>query len=430
MATPAWLVCLMAAALTTATGARGQTSGSGADLTFTLDSNTGSGSATDLPPDANPPCISSNCIIFTGTLTDNDSDSSLLFLVGVSIAFSVSNPSTGFLSIDNTFDFDVPGVLSGDPAYATDNSGNPANRYTGPIFGIDIAPGTPAGVYSGAVTIDAAGGTSDPGHNGFTVTRNFTLTVNPAMQTGGGGSGGSIAQGGVVPIYSSSTSIEAASWISIFGTNLADSTATWNGDFPISLGGVSVTVDGKPAYLLYVSPTQINLQAPDDATIGTVNVVVTNSHGSFTSTVALATVSPSFNLLDSTHAAGVILTPNGSGAYEAGGVYYDLLGPLGAFAYKTRPVKPGEILELYGVGFGPTNPSVPAGQAFSGKAPTVYPVTITIGGVSANVSFAGITEAGLYQFNLTVPSAASGDQPLQATVNGVQTLPGPVVTIQ
>jgi len=40
-------------------------------------------------------------------------------------------------------------------------------------------------------------------------------------------------------------------------------------------------------------------------------------------------------------------------------------GPVGAFSYATRPVKPGEVVELYGVGFGPTNPAVPAGQAFS-----------------------------------------------------------------
>jgi uncharacterized protein (TIGR03437 family) len=50
--------------------------------------------------------------------------------------------------------------------------------------------------------------------------------------------------------------------------------------------------------------------------------------------------------------------------------------------------------------------------------------------VAATVVFAGISEAGLYQFNLTVPNAPSGDQPLQATVNGVQTPPGPVVSVE
>ena len=74
---------------------------------------------------------------------------------------------------------------------------------------------------------------------------------------------------------------------------------------------------------------------------------------------------------------------------------------------------------------------VPAGQIFSGVAPTNSPVTIAIGDVQANVTFAGIVEAGLYQINLIVPpGTGSGDQTLKGTVNGVQTPPGPVVTVQ
>ncbi len=111
-----------------------------ADLTFTLTSNNQSGSATNLPPDADPPCLQPNCVLFSGALTDTDTDLSFLFLQSLSVTFSSSNPSTGLLSLDNSFDFDVPGVLSGDPAYSTDNSGNPANAYSGPVFGIDIAP--------------------------------------------------------------------------------------------------------------------------------------------------------------------------------------------------------------------------------------------------------------------------------------------------
>ncbi len=88
------------------------------------------------------------------------------------------------------------------------------------------------------------------------------------------------------------------------------------------------------------------------------------------------------------------------------------MGPSGAFSLSTRPIKAGETLVLYGVGFGPTTPSVPAGKIFSGAA-CRDPVTTTIGGVPANVVFGGITEAGIYQFNLTVPpNTGSGDQPL------------------
>ena len=94
-------------------------------------------------------------------------------------------------------------------------------------------------------------------------------------------------------------------------------------------------------------------------------------------------------------------------------------------------MKAGETLVLYGVGFGPTTPHVPAGQPFSGAAPTTSPVTVTIGGVPAIVAFSGLTMAGLYQINLTVPQGTgSGDQALAATVNGVQTPTGPVVAVQ
>jgi len=238
-----------------------------------------------------------------------------------------------------------------------------------------------------------------------------------------------ICQNGVVPVYSPVPVIQPGSWVSIYGANLASGATIWNGNFPTSLGGTSVTVDNKLAYLWYVSPTQINLQAPDDTAAGPVNVVVATGTGSASSTVTLAAYGPSFSLLDAKHVAGVIVTPNGSGAY--GGGTYDLVGPSGAFSFNTRPVKAGETLILYGVGFGPTSPRVPAGQAFSGTAPTTSPVTITIGGVSASVAFSGITEAGLYQFNLTVPAGTgSGDRALAATVNGVQTPPGPVVTVQ
>src|SRR5580693_9505934 len=67
-----------------------------------------------------------------------------------------------------------------------------------------------------------------------------------------------ILPAGVVPIYSPVPVVQPGSWVSIYGANLAGSTVGWNGNFPPSLGGTSVTVDGIPAYLRFVSPGQIN----------------------------------------------------------------------------------------------------------------------------------------------------------------------------
>lgn len=233
----------------------------------------------------------------------------------------------------------------------------------------------------------------------------------------------SIASGGIVPVNSTVTTIQPGEWVSIYGTNLASSTVTWNGNFPTSLGGTSVTINGKPAYLWFVSPTQINLQAPDDTTTGPVSVVVTTASGTSTSTVTLAPFAPSFSLADSKHVTGIIPRPDGT---------YDILGPTGnSLGYPTVAAKAGDTVELFGYGFGPTNPPVPAGQPFSGGAPTTNPVTLFINNVSVTPAFAGLSSAGLYQINVTIPAGlGTGDVPLVATVGGVQTPPTVVISLQ
>jgi len=193
---------------------------------------------------------------------------------------------------------------------------------------------------------------------------------------------------------------------------------------------VTVTINSKPAFLWFVSPGQINLQAPDDSATGLVDVVIQTGNGTATAKVNLAPSGPSFSLLgDGKHLAGVIATANGTGAYGSGA--YDLVGPTGGFPFATRPVHGGETLLLYGVGFGPTVPLVPAGKLFSGAAPLQSAVTILIGGVPAKVLFGGITGAGLYQFNVIVPNGlTSGDKLVQAVVPGGLTPAGPALTVE
>jgi uncharacterized protein (TIGR03437 family) len=239
----------------------------------------------------------------------------------------------------------------------------------------------------------------------------------------------------VVPLFSSSAIIQPGSWVSIYGASLSSSTAVWdgnplaNGTNPTTLGDVtSVTFNGKPGYLWLVSPVQINVQVPDDLAPGVVTVVVNSAVGSPRFTATAAAVGPSLSLLDNRHVAGVILTPGGSGAWGNG--TYDLVGPVGGFAWNTRPVKPGEFLVLFGVGFGPTTPAVPAGRPFTGAALTNNPVTFTIGGVQVSPALAAMVSPGLYQFNLLVPAGiGSGEKPVVATVGGVST-PQAVVNIQ
>jgi len=242
----------------------------------------------------------------------------------------------------------------------------------------------------------------------------------------------SISAGGVVPLFGAVSTIQPGEWVSIYGTNLAAGTALWNGDFPLSLDGTSVEINGKGAYLMFVSPGQINLQAPDDTATGTVSVVVTTAAGSATTTVTLSQFAPSFNLLGAKHVSGIILRPNGSGAYGKGTNSYDILGPTGkSLGYSTVAAQPGDTVELFAVGFGPTTPAVPAGHAFSGAAPVNNPITLYINNAVVKPAFVGLQSAGLYQITLTVPNGlGEGDVPIQAIAGGVQTQPGVLFSLQ
>ena len=130
---------------------------------------------------------------------------------------------------------------------------------------------------------------------------------------------------------------------------------------------------------------------------------------------------PSLCLLDQVYVAAIILRLDGSGAY--GGGTYDILGPTGtSFGYPTMAAQPGDIVEIFGVGFGPTTPTVPAGEVFSGAAPINATLSLHINHVLVTPTFVGLSSAGLYQINLIVPPfLGEGDVPIQATVGGLKT---------
>jgi hypothetical protein len=112
---------------------------------------------------------------------------------------------------------------------------------------------------------------------------------------------------------------------------------------------------------------------------------------------------------------------NGSGAY--GGGTYDILGPTGTkLGYHTVAARPGDIVELFAVGLGPTTPAVSAGKAFTGAAPVKHPISLFINNVSVTPTFVGLSSAGLYQINLNVPSGlGQGAVPIVVVAGGLQT---------
>ncbi|MEK7751013.1 MAG: choice-of-anchor V domain-containing protein, partial [Acidobacteriota bacterium] len=93
------------------------------------------------------------------------------------------------------------------------------------------------------------------------------------------------AQQPVLQAFSGTAGVSSGTWIEIYGTNLSPTTREWGGnDFsgsnaPTKLDGVGVNVNGKPAFVRYISPTQINVQAPDDDATGPVRIEVTGPNG-------------------------------------------------------------------------------------------------------------------------------------------------------
>jgi uncharacterized protein (TIGR03437 family) len=242
--------------------------------------------------------------------------------------------------------------------------------------------------------------------------------VPPAINTSGGVVNGASFQSGIAP----------DSWITISGTNLASKTDTWanaivNGKLPTTLDGVSVSVGGDPAYVYYISPTQINAIAPN-LEAGAANVIVTNSSGiSSPASTVVQTARPAFFLWPGGYAVATRQD-------------FSLAVKNGTFPGTTTvPAKPGDVIILWGTGFGPTSPSTPVGVEVPSSTAynTANAVSVTVGGKTATVYGAALAAgfAGLYQVAIQIPAAlANGDYPAVATVSGAQSPSTTLITVQ
>jgi uncharacterized protein (TIGR03437 family) len=187
--------------------------------------------------------------------------------------------------------------------------------------------------------------------------------------------------------FQGSQTLAPNTWVQVKGVNLAPDTRIWGGsDFvnnqmPTQLDGVSVTVNGKPAFLYYISPTQVNILTPPDAINGTVPVQLTT--GGIKSNVVnspAAPLSESFFTFDGTHVT----------ATHADG---SLIGPTTLYPGLSTPAKPGETIIVYANGFGPTTTPIVSGAVTqSGVLNADVPI-VGIGGYVASVDLRGIDGA-------------------------------------
>lgn len=225
--------------------------------------------------------------------------------------------------------------------------------------------------------------------------------------------------------------IAPATWISVFGANLSASTRLWNGaDFsgnklPTKLEGVRVNVNGSPGFLSYISPSQVNVLVPDDSAAGPVPVEVVTSQGTSSPLVVQeGRYSPSLFRLSVEGGVYVVAqTTDGMlvGNFEVG---YALGTPT-----KVRDAHPGDIVTLYGTGFGPTSPALPTDTLVSQPTVLAAPVTFLFGRTVADVVWSGLTGSGLYQFNIRIPNVPSGDQVIVAEINGYRSQSDSVISV-
>lgn len=206
-------------------------------------------------------------------------------------------------------------------------------------------------------------------------------------------------------------------WVEIKGGAIAPRTRIWaDADFgtglmPTNLDRVSVTVNGKPAYIYYISSTQVDILTPPDALPSTVQVQLTNGDAmSNILRVPAAPLSLSFFVFD-----GINIT-----ATHLDGT---LLGPANLYPGYSQPGKSGEQVIVYANGFGPTSSPVVAGIATQSGSLNPLPV-ISVGGIPVKVTFAGLVSPGTFQFNIVLPTGLSGNEPVTATYNGQTTQKG------
>jgi uncharacterized protein (TIGR03437 family) len=238
----------------------------------------------------------------------------------------------------------------------------------------------------------------------------------------------SISPNGVVNAASFQTGISQGSWVTIRGSNFGSATRAWrpeeivNGSMPAQLDAVSVNVNGKPAYVSFISPEQINVQAPSDESLGDVRVeVLVGGVKSDPVMTRLQKFSPGFFLWV--------------------GKYVIATDPL--FNWRVKPgtlpgvntiaAKPGDVIVLWATGFGRTSPAIPAGQVVDRATALVAPVTVTIGGLAAEVLTGALSpgSAGLYQIAVRIPDAApEGDLPVIAEVGGFRSHDNAFLTVQ
>ena len=201
-------------------------------------------------------------------------------------------------------------------------------------------------------------------------------------------------------------------FISIFGEDLAWSTRTVSpanldaNTLPTSLGGVQVLIGPTKAFLVFVSPGQINALVDSRLLAGNYELrVLRDSWAGPAAKIKIAATSP-----------GLFAVTDG---------YPVVTRPDGSLVTADDPARPGQIIILWATGLGPTDPATKPGELPRGAAPLRQSLgfQVTLNGSllpAANILYAGVAPgfAGLYQINLLLPESTPSNPTIRVGSTG------------
>jgi uncharacterized protein (TIGR03437 family) len=205
------------------------------------------------------------------------------------------------------------------------------------------------------------------------------------------------------------TGVAAGSVVSIFGASFAPAAATATAT-PLTqtLGGVTVHAGDRLMPLFFVSPTQINVQLPDDLALGAATLTVSSQ--------GLPDVQAAFTVVR--NAPGVF------GQAVQDQTFALAIHEDGTAVTTDAPALRGELLTVYGTGFGPADHARPEGFPVpdSPRYNIVDTTTATVGDfvIAAENAFVAPGRVGVdaVQFRLGDGAPSGTNANLHITVNG------------
>jgi uncharacterized protein (TIGR03437 family) len=284
------------------------------------------------------------------------------------------------------------GTLTVQGAVASGGSWVTAASYAGgAVLTFDagtLAPGT----YTGSVVIS-----SNAANGSLTVPIEFTVEAQGAP---------SIPFQGVVDngTFKAGDTVGRGDVMVVLGDQLSFGPLTLGQAPPLAttVGGASVTVNGRPAPMYYSSYGQLAFQMPYEISNGTATVQVQRD-GQSSNLVSVQVADRAPRLL--------LLRGGPWGAIQNQDLSIPM--PVGTFSDITsHPAKVGDALTIYAIGLGPTNPQVVSGQPAPASAPLAAVAASALvnfgagpGGTFVTPLFVGLspTFAGLYQINVVIP---------------------------